>query len=408
MSFFQSVLDYLSATITLGEFELPFSWLKLGGAFLLSVLLFVVYRLANSGVARILVALQAKDRTIAVVRRWTKIAFRLLFVLCVFLLIGWLFGARMFEYLGKFFGVLGEPIFSSGGTSITFWTLILTIPVFYFASWAGRTTRALLDRSLLTRMNLDASRRFSIASLTRYGIMVIVVLVGLSMLGIDFSALAVLFGVLGIGVGFGLQNVVSNFFSGIIIILTRPIKENDRILVNNLDGTVMTIRLLSTVINTVTQETIIMPNSMLVNNMVHNYSYDSRQIIIVNEVSVSYGSDLDQVKRVLEAIATESPFSAQSRSHEVRVSAFGDSGINFTVLTWIRDAGDKFRAHSWINLEIWRRFKREGIVIPFPQVDLHLIDQKEPVRVDPGTGVSEQPEAGGGPAAPEDGGTAPS
>ena len=373
MDVLQPFLDFLGSSIVLGSLELPFSWLKLIAAILLLVLGFIVYKLLMLALRRVLRAIQVQERVEKSVLRWTRIVLRILYLGLIFILVGWLFGARMLEYIGSFLSVLGEPLIASGSTSISFLTLLLTIPVFYIASWAGRSSRSLLDRALLKRMGLDESRKFSIASLVRYSVMVVVVLIGLSFIGIDLSALAVLFGVLGIGVGFGLQSVVANFFSGLIIILTRPIKENDRIEVNQLDATVIQIRLLSTVINTVTNETIIIPNSHLVNNTVHNYSYDNRSIIITNDVSVSYDTDLDEARVILLGIANDNPFKTRIEP-EARVTAFEDSGIGMKLLTSIGDVSDKYQAQSWTNLEIWRRFKTQGIEIPFPQVDLHVKD----------------------------------
>jgi potassium-dependent mechanosensitive channel len=131
---------------------------------------------------------------------------------------------------------------------------------------------------------------------------------GLSIIGIDLSALTVIFGVLGIGLGFGLQNVVSNFFSGLIIIITRPVKEGDRILVNGIEGTILQIRILATVINTLTNESIIVPNSKLVQESVHNFSFYDPSIIIKNDIGVSYSSDVDQVLSVLQGVAEGNPF----------------------------------------------------------------------------------------------------
>lgn len=377
MEFLNSAVEFLAGNIILGSLELPFSWLKLAGAVLLLGLFFVAYRLLLLLTRKILDRAKANDVVRKHVTRWIRIALRILYLVGFFSLVGWLFGARAFEYLSRFFSVLGEPLIESGSTSISFFTLLLTIPVFYLASWTGKISRAFLDRSLLNRMGLDESRKFSVASLVRYGVMVIVVLVGLSIIGIDLSALAVIFGVLGLGVGFGLQSTVSNFFSGLVIILTRPIKEGDRILVDNYDAIVVQIRLLSTIINTVTEETIIIPNSLLVNNTVHNYSYDTRRIFLENKVSVSYKSDLDHVIEVLKGVGQDSPYGMADRQPEVRIESFGDSGIDVMLLTWIGNVSDKFAARSWANLEIWRRFKTEGIEIPYPQVDLHIKDKPE-------------------------------
>ena len=375
MEFLRSLITSFSSPIVVGALELPFSWLKLVGAVALLVVFFIAYRLLLLATRKILTRANARETVGKQVQRWIRIGLRVLYVVGFFSLVGWLFAARTIEYLGKFFSVLGEPIISAGSTKISFFTVILTIPVFYLASWAGKASRNFLGRSLLNRMRLDDSRKFSVASLARYGVMVIVVLIGLSVIGIDLSAIAVLFGVLGIGVGFGLQSTISNFFSGLVIILTRPIKEGDRILVGNYDATVVHIRLLSTVINTVTEETIIVPNSGLVNNSVHNYSYDSRRIYLENTVSVSYKSDLEKVIEVLTGVGRDNPFINSDREPMVRVESFDNSGISMKLLTWIRDVNDKHQARTWANLEIWRRFRANAIEIPYPQMDLHFRDK---------------------------------
>jgi small-conductance mechanosensitive channel len=202
--------------------------------------------------------------------------------------------------------------------------------------------------------------------------MVLVLLIGLSIIGINLSALTVIFGVLGIGLGFGLQNVVSNFFSGLVIIVARPVKEGDRILVNGLEGDIVQIRMISTVINTITNENIIIPNSHLVGEVVHNLSYNNPSIIIRNDIGVAYASDVDQVLEVLKGVAQENPFRIPSTEPFVRLKEFGDSSINFAVFTWIGSNRDKYEAHHWTNVEIWRALKEHGIEIPFPQRDVHM------------------------------------
>jgi small-conductance mechanosensitive channel len=221
-------------------------------------------------------------------------------------------------------------------------------------------------------MSLDHARRFSASNLLRYAFLVLFILIGLSFIGIDLSSLVVLFGVLGIGVGFGLQNVIANFFAGLVILISRPIKVGDRILVNSFEGDVVQIRLIASIINTLTNETLIIPNAQIVANVVHNYSYEDRRIIIVNSVQVAYESDLDEVGRVLRGVGSENPYRVVNIEPEVLVRSFDDSGITCDLRTWINAASDKMRARSWQNLEIWRAFKHAGITIPFPQRDLHI------------------------------------
>ncbi|HDQ14623.1 MAG TPA: mechanosensitive ion channel, partial [Sediminispirochaeta sp.] len=243
--------------------------------------------------------------------------------------------------------------------------------VFYIASWAGRTSRGLMKNSLLRRMGLDEAQQFSAVNMVRYTVMILVLLIGLSVIGIDLSALTVIFGVLGIGLGFGLQHVVSNIFSGLIIIVTRPVKEGDQILVNGIEGTILQIRMLSTVINTLANESLILPNSKLVQEPVHNFSHYDPTIIIRNHIGVSYHSDMELVLRILEEVGERNPYRIKNKQSWARLKEFGDSSVNFILFTWIGSTDERFAAHHWNNMEIWRQFKSHGVEIPFPQLDIH-------------------------------------
>jgi len=358
--------------LKIGTLELPFDLSALLIGFLLPLVLFTLaYRIIVVALRRVLKRSSLAEATGTRILRWVRLVLRLLYIVLAGMLIGRLFGARIFEYISRFYAILNQPLITSGNTRVTFVTLILTIPVFYLAAWAGRASRSMMRKSLLGRMGLDEAQQFSVVNLTRYAVMVIILLIGLSIIGIDLSALTVIFGVLGIGLGFGLQHVVSNFFSGLVIIITRPVKEGDRVLVQGTEGTILQIRVLSTVINTLTNESIIVPNSHLVQETVHNFSFYDPSVIIKNEIGVAYASDLDLVMKVLLDIAERNPYRMDKNRCWVYLKEFGNSSINFTMYTWIRSTNDKFEAHHWNNMEVWRQFKLNGIEIPFPQLDLH-------------------------------------
>ncbi|MCK5673847.1 MAG: mechanosensitive ion channel [Spirochaetales bacterium] len=362
-------------TLTLGVVEFPFTLLELLlKLFLPMVLVFIVYRLLNAGTRRLIDKSSIKENIQKGLRLWIRRVLRFGFSIIFFLLAGRLFGAKIYEYIRMFVNIINQPFVESGSTKVSFLTLILVIPVFYIASWAGKSSKGLISSDILNRMGLDEARQFSFINLFRYGIMIIVFFVGLSVIGVNLSSITVIFGVLGIGIGFGLQSVVANLFAGIIIILSRPIKEGDRIFVYNYEGTVVQVRILSTVINTLTNETIIVPNAHLVSEPVHNYSYSDRSIVIRNNIGVAYDTDLDFVVKILEDISSINPFIDSSKKNTVRVKEFGASSIDIAIFTWIKDVSDKYDAHHWTNMEIWRVFKEKGIEIPFSQMDLHIKD----------------------------------
>lgn len=358
---------------SIGETGISVSlWQAITQVVLPLLLVFAVYRLLRMAVRRIMILAEISEVTQTSVNGWIRRVFALLFPLLLIAYTGRLVGAEIFTLIGRVIGILNEPFFESGTTQLSVITLILLVPIFGLASWLAHLTKQAVESRFLERIGLDPARRFSIASLVRYIVLIVVMVIGLSMVGINLSSLAVMLGVLGIGIGFGLQGVVANFFAGIVIILTRPIKEGDRILVHDYEGTVEQIRIISTVINTLTNETIIVPNSELVNRYIHNYSYEDISIIVVNWVQVSYNSDLDRVGEVLRRVALSNPYRIEDREPRVFFRSFDDSGISVSVGTWIRDARERLLASSWSNLEIWRAFKTNGIEIPFPQRDLHL------------------------------------
>lgn len=373
MEWTEPVIAFLTSRPTVGGSALPFTPLE--GIVQLLLPLFALAlagRIGRRLLQRWLSNTSWSDEARRRLVRWARRVYRIAAAVLVVSLAGGLFGAQMFAYIGAALSVLREPFYSSGNTEISVVTLVLLVPVFYAATWLGRLSRRVSNRALGERLALDPARRFSISSLVSYGVMGLVVVVGLSVVGLDLSALTVIFGVLGIGLGFGLQSAVANFFAGIVIMFSRPIKEGDFILVNNYEGTVEHIRLVSTVINTITNETIILPNSQIVDNSVHNYSFDDISIVLCSDVQVSYSSNLDRVKDVLTRVARKNPYAREGDEGLVLFRSFDDSGITVSLCSTIRDAREKNRASSWLVLEIWRAFRETGIEIPFPQRDVHV------------------------------------
>ncbi len=367
------LFTFFKTPLTIGVVQLPFNPLELLITFLIPLFTaYILYRLFIRGFKKLIRRTSLRNETKERFIHWIRLVLRLLYMFFLIGLTGRLLGARLFEYWKLFYGALNQPLVKSGDTNISFVTLLLTVPVFYMASWAGKTAKGMMSPAFLRRIGIDEGKQFSLSNLLRYTVMIIVLLLGLSIIGINLSALTLIFGVLGIGLGFGLQSVVANFFAGVIIIITRPIKEGDFVLVEGLEGTVVQIRIISTVINTLLNETIIVPNSQLVSSTVYNNTYDDRSVVIRNNIGVSYRSDVEKVQELLLEVSGACPYRRTDKPPVSRLKEFGNSSVDFALFTWIRDVHDKFAAHHWINMEIWKAFKREGVEIPFPQLDLHL------------------------------------
>lgn len=373
MDLLELIKDLFFKNIAIGSLILPFglfdALIKVILPFLLVV---IVYKLMLMALRQLMKVFKVKEEISAIIFRWSRRVLRVAGFLAVIAFIGSLLGTGIANYMGKFINLMNDPFFETGNTKISFVTLLMLIPVFMAASWGGKYTKVVLNKSVLNNLGLDEVRQFSIGNMSRYAVMVLIFLFGLTVIGIDLSALSVLFGVLGIGLGFGLQGTVSNFFAGLFLISTGYVKEQDRILVNGFEGTVIHIKMLSTIVSTLTHENLIIPNSQLMENTVHNYSFDDRRIVVINTISVSYEADLDRVIEVMEETVKTNPYLLSTPAPVARVESFGDSGIDMKVICWIDDISHKHEFLGWVNLELWRSFKKEGIEIPYPQMDLHI------------------------------------
>ena len=364
--------------IELGTLSLPFNLLGLLLRFVLPlIIVFFIFKLIKKGITTLINRSKAKDENKRISSAWVRRGLNIIYYIIVAILASSLLGAETMRYISLIFDVLNQPFIESGGTRITIITIILTIPVFYIGSWAGKAVKKMISRDLLERIGMDDSRKFSFMSILQYGVMIVIVLIGMSIIGIDLSALTLIFGVLGIGLGFGLQKIVANMIAGIVIIFSRPVKEGDRIVINGIEGTVTQIRLNSTSITTLTNESIIVPNSNFVEEVVHNYSYQDKKIVIKNKVSISYDDDPQRAIEVLEDIARNNEYTLKEPTPVARFKNFGDSGLELTLFTWINDLEYRYIVQDQLNRAIWKRFREEKITIPYPHVQVVRTPKKE-------------------------------
>jgi small-conductance mechanosensitive channel len=228
----------------------------------------------------------------------------------------------------------------------------------------------------LRHTRLDQGAREAIASVTGYTGIAVSILIALSVAGFEMQNLAIIAGALSVGIGFGLQNVVNNFVSGLILLFERPIRRGDWIVAGNTEGYVKSINIRSTQIQTFDRADVIVPNSELIAQQVTNWMLADQFGRVVVPVGVSYNSDPDQVRDVLIAVAAQHPLvvTGDPDVPEPRVlfRRFGDSSLDFELRCFIRKVDERLNTVSELNFEIFRAFRREGIEIPFPQRDLHL------------------------------------
>lgn len=268
--------------------------------------------------------------------------------------------------------VLQFKLFTLNQTPVTFMSIVIFFAMFSFLLLlSGYVTRLLRSR-VLPRFHLEQSIIYTISRVFYYTFLVLSAAFSFQFVGVDFSGLIVIFGFLSVGIGFGLQNVASNFISGLILLFERPIKIGDRVTVGATEGDVIEIKMRSTVIRSLENISIIVPNSEFVSSQVVNWSHGDRSVRVDIRVGVSYRSDLDTVLRSLREVAEEHREVLKSPEPFVRLMEFGDSSWNMLLGAWIADPEDYYRVRSDLNCAIVRKFRETGVEIPFPQRDLHI------------------------------------
>ncbi len=265
-------------------------------------------------------------------------------------------------------------LFTLGGsdfTTKTFLWLVLSFLLLFF--FAGKIKK-LLVKKIFPRYNIDVGVAESVGKIIQYILIVVGFIVIFQTTGIDLSALGVLVGALGVGIGFGLQGITNNFISGLIILFERPVKVGDRVEIEGLEGNIIKVSGRATTILTNDNIAVIVPNSDLINKRVVNWSHNNRRVRITVPVGVSYKEDPLVVQRILVEVAKKNKGVLESPEPYVRFDEYADSSLNFSLLVWSRDFSDKPRIlKSELYYAIFAEFKKQGVEIPFPQRDIHII-----------------------------------
>lgn len=288
-------------------------------------------------------------------------------------------------------GWLGHPFFKFGTTDISAFSILLALGMMAAFVLVARFLSGLLGSRILPGIGVDPTTSTTLGTLARYCLVVIGFFVGLSSLGFDLSTLKIALGALGVGVGFGLQNVVNNFACGLIILIERKVKQGDIVSIEGMDARVSTIGLRSSVVHTRAGHDIIIPNSDLVGSQVTNFSYRDRLIRVDLPVGVSYGSDPNQVRDILLDAAREESRVLDQPPPDVLFKQYGNSSIDFELRIWIDEPWLFPSIRSTLYFSIWYKLKQANIEIPFPQTDLHVRSGEIKVRMT----SEEHPEKGG-------------
>lgn len=261
--------------------------------------------------------------------------------------------------------------------------LVLLAAVFWFASWLKR----FFFKRFLTDSGLDRALQYTVAQIVGYLVLIVGAAIALTNAGIDLSALAIFAGAIGVGLGFGLQDIARNFVSGLVILIERPIQIGDRIEVEKVAGLVKKIRARSTTVLTNDNIAMIVPNSKFIEETVTNWSLNDPKVRFRVPIGVAYGSDVEQVRQLLLEVAREHPQALKNPEPTVFFDGFGESSLDFELAVWSSEMSYRPRRfRSDLNYAIERKLRAAGIEIPFPQRDVHV--RTLPPRQDPAESAS--------------------
>jgi len=285
--------------------------------------------------------------------------------------------------VGRFIAELDSWGFSIADHRISLWTVLLVLAViagiFLFAKLLTRFAHWTLGKVT----SLDDTQKLLSEKLLSIAVWALAVLIGIDILAIDLTALAVFSGAFGLAIGFGLQKTFGNLIAGIILLMDRSIKPGDVIAVTDQAGgstfgQIRKIGIRAVSVVTRDEREYLIPNEQLMINQVENWSYSTKTVRIQVPVGVSYGCDIEQAEALMLAAAKASPRVLKLPPPSVWLDAFGESSVQFAIHCWIDDPEDGIgNIKSDVLKRLWKLFHENGIEIPFPQRDVNLRDNEQ-------------------------------
>jgi small-conductance mechanosensitive channel len=277
--------------------------------------------------------------------------------------------------------------------------------VVWLAYLVSAFVRFVLEEDVFPRVRMPRGISYALSSVLNYLLIAFGFLLGLGALGLDLTKVTILAGAFGVGIGFGLQSVVNNFVSGLILLFERPIHVGDVIHIGDLAGEVRRIGIRASVVRTWQGAEIIVPNAQLITERVTNWTLSDRRRRIDLPVGVNYGAPLEQVTQLLESVAQAHPRVLRDPAPRAFFTRFGDSAIHYELRVWVEDFAQWAEIHTEVAAAVYRALQGAGMQIPFPQQEVRFVGGPEtpkafapvtPPGAPDGGGSSEGPAANGG------------
>ncbi len=313
---------------------------------------------------------EERDTSASLLRFWLVAAFDFALFLAAALLLLWAWGVGLADF--KEWTRLLVDGFRIGKFTVSLTDVLIAVLVFVAILFATRTLQRVLENRVFPQTRLDTGVRHSLKTAIGYIGLIIAAAIGISALGLDLSNIAIIAGALSVGIGFGLQNIVNNFVSGLILLMERPVKVGDWVEVGAHQGYVKRINVRATELQTFQRSSVIIPNSELLSSSVVNWTHKDTLARVDISVGVSYGSDIELVRETLLECARKHPNCIAEPQPFVLFLNFGDSSLDFDLRFYVARADEMFRTGSDVRFAIVHAFREKGIEIPFPQRDLHV------------------------------------
>jgi potassium efflux system protein len=256
--------------------------------------------------------------------------------------------------------------------AVTIANLLLAVVTGLVAMIASWNLPGVIEIGLLQRLRMKQGSRYALTSLLQYGIVALGLSMALSTLGLRWSQVQWLVAALGVGLGFGLQEIFANFISGLILLFERPIRVGDFVTIGELSGRVIRIRIRATTLRDVDNKELIVPNKNFITERFSNWTLSDQVTRVVINVGVAYGSNVEQAMTILQEVAASHPKVMPDPAPAVTLTGFGDSALNLELTAFAEELSARVDVRNTLNLEILRRFAEAGIEIPFPQREVHL------------------------------------